>query len=232
MSGLISARNAMIFIGSSRLLHIVSTPSRSSDLPTPAGPGSVSGAPNLPAGFTGTFTSRYVRRRWTAPARGHRRRRPAAAAGARLAAGAGKQMDCGSAVAMAAQSGDGEGFTRSPAEFVQEGKHCLGRTDRLQAGEGLGGHRDLDLVQHRVVGAWQPLAGQLPRGRACGCRRAAERADRLHDGGPGQGDLANSTAVPVPGSRYGITCGQYRAATCSAISRVCSSAGARPAASL
>jgi len=33
--------------------------SSSSDLPTPAGPGSVSGAPNLPAGFTGTFTSRY-----------------------------------------------------------------------------------------------------------------------------------------------------------------------------
>ena len=29
-------------------------------LPTPEGPGSVSGAPNLPDGFTGTFTSRYV----------------------------------------------------------------------------------------------------------------------------------------------------------------------------
>ena len=28
--------------------------------PTPQGPGSVSGAPNVPAGFTGTFTSRYV----------------------------------------------------------------------------------------------------------------------------------------------------------------------------
>ena len=28
--------------------------------PTPQGPGSVSGAPYLPAGFTGTFTSRYV----------------------------------------------------------------------------------------------------------------------------------------------------------------------------
>src|SRR6186997_2661503 len=28
--------------------------------PTPQGPGSVSGAPNLPAGFTNTFTSRYV----------------------------------------------------------------------------------------------------------------------------------------------------------------------------
>src|SRR5271169_3569936 len=29
-------------------------------LPTPEGPGSVSGAPNLPEGFTATFTSRYV----------------------------------------------------------------------------------------------------------------------------------------------------------------------------
>jgi pimeloyl-ACP methyl ester carboxylesterase len=33
--------------------------SQSSHL-TPEGPGSVSGAPNLPAGFTGTFTSRYI----------------------------------------------------------------------------------------------------------------------------------------------------------------------------
>ena len=31
-----------------------------SALPIPEGPGSVSGAPNLPAGFTDTFTSRYV----------------------------------------------------------------------------------------------------------------------------------------------------------------------------
>ena len=30
------------------------------DLPTPEGPGSVSGAPHLPDGFTGTFTSRYI----------------------------------------------------------------------------------------------------------------------------------------------------------------------------
>ena len=30
------------------------------DPPAPEGPGSVSGAPNLPEGFTGTFTSRYV----------------------------------------------------------------------------------------------------------------------------------------------------------------------------
>jgi len=34
-----------------------SSPNR---LPTPEGPGSVAGAPNLPEGFTGTFTSRYV----------------------------------------------------------------------------------------------------------------------------------------------------------------------------
>jgi pimeloyl-ACP methyl ester carboxylesterase len=32
----------------------------SSDLPVPEGPGSVAGAPNLPAGFTGTFTGRYI----------------------------------------------------------------------------------------------------------------------------------------------------------------------------
>jgi pimeloyl-ACP methyl ester carboxylesterase len=31
-----------------------------SSSPAPEGPGSASGAPNLPAGFTGTFTSRYV----------------------------------------------------------------------------------------------------------------------------------------------------------------------------
>jgi hypothetical protein len=29
-------------------------------LPAPEGPGSVLGAPNLPVGFTDTFTSRYV----------------------------------------------------------------------------------------------------------------------------------------------------------------------------
>jgi pimeloyl-ACP methyl ester carboxylesterase len=34
--------------------------SSSLQLPTPEGPGSVSGAPNLPAGFTETFTSRFV----------------------------------------------------------------------------------------------------------------------------------------------------------------------------
>src|ERR671921_1683044 len=34
--------------------------SSSPHLPTPEGPGSVSGAPNLPAGFADTFTSRYV----------------------------------------------------------------------------------------------------------------------------------------------------------------------------
>src|SRR5215467_8496429 len=34
--------------------------SSSTGLPVPEGPGSVSGAPNLPDGFSGTFTSRYV----------------------------------------------------------------------------------------------------------------------------------------------------------------------------
>ena len=34
--------------------------SSSTHLPTPEGPGSVSGAPNLPEGFTDTFTSRYI----------------------------------------------------------------------------------------------------------------------------------------------------------------------------
>ena len=34
--------------------------STSTELRNPDGPGSVSGAPNLPAGFTDTFTSRYV----------------------------------------------------------------------------------------------------------------------------------------------------------------------------
>jgi pimeloyl-ACP methyl ester carboxylesterase len=34
--------------------------SSSTRLPTPEGPGSVSGAPNLPAGFTDTFSSRYI----------------------------------------------------------------------------------------------------------------------------------------------------------------------------
>ncbi len=32
----------------------------SASLSTPKGPGSVSGAPNLPTGFTDTFTSQYV----------------------------------------------------------------------------------------------------------------------------------------------------------------------------
>ena len=34
--------------------------SSSAPLSTPEGPGSVSGAPNLPAGFTDTFTSRNI----------------------------------------------------------------------------------------------------------------------------------------------------------------------------
>jgi hypothetical protein len=34
--------------------------SPSTGLPTPEGPGSASGAPHLPDGFTGMFTSRFV----------------------------------------------------------------------------------------------------------------------------------------------------------------------------
>jgi pimeloyl-ACP methyl ester carboxylesterase len=34
--------------------------SSSASVSTPEGPGSVSGAPNLPTGFTDTFTSQYV----------------------------------------------------------------------------------------------------------------------------------------------------------------------------
>jgi pimeloyl-ACP methyl ester carboxylesterase len=34
--------------------------SSASELPIPEGPGSVAGAPDLPDGFAGTFTSRYI----------------------------------------------------------------------------------------------------------------------------------------------------------------------------
>src|SRR3954464_11453430 len=68
----------------------------SNGLPIPEGPGSVSGAPNLPSGFTDTFTSRYVEagglRQHVVigggappPRGGAGRRAPAAAARARLA---------------------------------------------------------------------------------------------------------------------------------------------------
>ena len=60
--------------------------SSSSPLPTPEGPGSASGAPNLPAGFSDTFTSRYVD---TGQLRQHAvvgGQRPPAATGPRLAA--------------------------------------------------------------------------------------------------------------------------------------------------
>jgi len=40
-------------------MEIVMSPS-SATLPAPQGPGSVSGAPNLPAGFTDIFSSRYI----------------------------------------------------------------------------------------------------------------------------------------------------------------------------
>jgi pimeloyl-ACP methyl ester carboxylesterase len=42
---------------SGKMILMSSSPS---DLPAPQGPGSVSGAPNLPDGFTDTFTSRYI----------------------------------------------------------------------------------------------------------------------------------------------------------------------------
>ena len=41
--------------------------SSSAPLSTPEGPGSVSGAPNLPEGFTDTFTSRYWYQVWGQP---------------------------------------------------------------------------------------------------------------------------------------------------------------------
>jgi hypothetical protein len=59
--------------------------SSSAALSTPEGPCSVSCAPNLPAGFTDTFTSRYIDTGELRQHAGHRRRGAAAAAGARLA---------------------------------------------------------------------------------------------------------------------------------------------------
>jgi pimeloyl-ACP methyl ester carboxylesterase len=41
-------------------IMIQETMTKDAPLPTPKGPGSISGAPNLPAGFTNTFTSRYI----------------------------------------------------------------------------------------------------------------------------------------------------------------------------
>jgi hypothetical protein len=47
------------------------------------------------------------------------------------------------------------------------------------------------------------------------------------------GVICRSTvALGAPGTGYGITCGQYKLATCSAMSQVCSTRGARPQASL
>jgi hypothetical protein len=48
---------------------MTSSPAR---LPVPEGPGSASGAPNLPDGFTGTFASRYVDTLADAPGPGPR----------------------------------------------------------------------------------------------------------------------------------------------------------------
>ena len=53
--------------------------------PAEHGPGSISQAPRLPAGFTDTFSSRIVDTDGSRQHVGHRRRRAAAAAGARLA---------------------------------------------------------------------------------------------------------------------------------------------------
>src|SRR5215510_4047206 len=55
---LCAARRARVRPYHSRKGIPMSSPS--TDLPIPQGPGSVSGAPNLPDGFTGMFTSRYV----------------------------------------------------------------------------------------------------------------------------------------------------------------------------
>ena len=53
--------------------------------PVPEGPGSVTAAPNLPAGFTDTFTSRIIDTGGHRQHVGRRRRRSAAAPGPRLA---------------------------------------------------------------------------------------------------------------------------------------------------
>ena len=58
--------------------------SGSADLPVAEGTGSVSGAPELPPGFTDTFTSHYVEA-GDNTARRHRRRGSTTAARSRLA---------------------------------------------------------------------------------------------------------------------------------------------------
>jgi pimeloyl-ACP methyl ester carboxylesterase len=56
IGGVAAAATAAVLVGS----VLVQPAATSTRAPTPTGPGSVSGAPNLPPGFTNTFTSRYV----------------------------------------------------------------------------------------------------------------------------------------------------------------------------
>jgi hypothetical protein len=46
--------------GKSAFAHTQQEETMDTQLPTPKGPGSVSGAPGLPKGFDKTFTSRYI----------------------------------------------------------------------------------------------------------------------------------------------------------------------------
>jgi len=62
-----SARRVGILVAAASLAGVppatgaaATSPRQAAHLSTPAGPGSVSQAPHLPAGFTKTFTSRYV----------------------------------------------------------------------------------------------------------------------------------------------------------------------------
>jgi hypothetical protein len=143
-------------------------------------------------------------------------------------ASAGQQPDGRAPGASAAQPRHGEGLPRPPAELVQEREDGVGGPDRLQPGQGLLGDGDLDLIQHRVIGP-----GSRSRAR---CHEAAPAAAAARRNPPTAAMMAargkvicrSSTAVPAPGTRYGITCGQYKTATCSAMSRVYSSRGARP----
>ena len=104
-------------------------------------------------------------------------------------AGAGKQPDGRAPRAVAVQPCQREGLSRSPAEFIQEREDDVTGADRLQPGQRLLRDRDLDLIQHRLIGPGQPLASQVPRGCPGGDGRTAERTDRRNDGRPGQDNL-------------------------------------------
>jgi pimeloyl-ACP methyl ester carboxylesterase len=56
VGGVVATAAAAALVGS----VLVQSAATSEPAPTPTGPGSVSGAPNLPPGFTKTFTSRYI----------------------------------------------------------------------------------------------------------------------------------------------------------------------------